>query len=1037
MRKLWKSLFVGESSRYFFRSFLLNLFIAVVFGLLVVYLSASNRVNNLLESERLTLDQTVSLVLREVSDLQGDLLRLANSHQVRAFAEDMSEKHRRELTDAFVNLVQYSSEYQQARFISPQGQEIVRVNRVDGQPVVVTGDSLQNKSDRYYFQDSIGLPPGQVYVSPLDLNVEFGMIERPFNPMIRLATPLRDSTNTLKGLLILNYSADHLMTMLATILASSHGEPMLLNDEGDWLYSRDQSLLWGFMLGLDHKFGDQHPDVWAYMGSREQGQVETDDGMFVFRVAHPLEVYGVGSPGEHHDNARWMLVSQIYPDQILVDGMGAMVLSWPGLLVVLIGVAACALISAFRLGQQISLAAYRKSEAYSRGLLDGAPDGILLLDKASNCLEANEKACQLFGQSRRDLIGRNLESVVRQLSAGVLPDRRLSLAGQHGQVTEAVIEHANGRAIPVEVSSRYLEDGRWQGFLRDISDRKESERGRLRAEAVFLNTAEGIIITDNQGQIVDVNPAFLEISGYRRDELIGQNPRVQQSGRHSQAFYRELWQSLNGQGSWTGEIWNRRKNGEVYAAWENIAAVRDEQGQVENYISIISDISSLKDAESRLVKLANEDAVTGLLNRRAFDVALKHSVDRAKRHNYLLALIYLDLDRFKLVNDTLGHEVGDGLLKQVGATITECVRAEDVVGRLGGDEFTVLVENISSPEDAAIIAQNLIHALEQPLVVEGQEVVIPASVGIALYPRDGKASSSLARAADAAMYRAKAQGRNTYAFYASDMTDQAVMRFETEAALRQALANQEFELYYQPQWVLESGEVIGVEALIRWRHPDRGLLSPAAFISVAEESRLIEDIGRWVIIEACRQYQQWREQGLAPLKVAVNLSGRQLIYGDVPAIFRECLGNAEQDIPPGAVEFEVTETILQSGSRAVAALTELREMGAVVAIDDFGKGYSSLGHLSQLPVDALKIDQGFIDGLPVHGTNSAIVRAVVSMAQSMGLKVVAEGIENERQLRFLQELGCDFGQGYLFSKPVPAADIKNLVLSSRTAMPLR
>lgn len=1015
--------------------FAVNLLITFSIGLVLVYLSASNQLAHLMEDERSDLEQARVVIDHELSIRYGDLLNLSEDRQLREYLVIPDLPNHALVADSFANRLRHSPEYQLIDFLSPEGQELVRVSRSGANVVKVPDHVLQDRSGHDYFLAARSLPEGRIYVSGLELSVDDGEVARPFRPYLRLATPVYGADQRLEGVLVLGYSAKRLVSLLEEMLSLQLGSPLLVNGDGDWLYSRDQSRVWESILGAGASFSADSPGVWSSMQAADAGEAPSASGVFLFRAIYPFRAAGLASEGVPETGERWVLASRVEPGRLLLERMGLMATSWLGLLLGLVGVLACALVARLRLVQIRGLEALKKSEEHARGLLEGAPDGIVMLDSTLTCVEANQRACQLFGRPREDLVGHSLGRVFgRPEALGAAPT---SCRDEVGQVSELTLDTPDGRKVPVEVSSRFLTDGSWQGFLRDISDRKASERSRLRAEAVFLNTVEGIIITDSEGHILDVNPAFLEISGYDREELIGQNPSIQQSGRHDPEFYRNLWQSLEQTGSWIGEIWNRRKNGEVYAAWENIASVRDEHGRVENYIAIISDISSLKEAESKLIQLANEDALTGLLNRRAFGVELEHAIDRAERHGYPLALLYLDLDRFKLVNDTLGHEVGDRLLHQVSQVIRDCVRSEDLVARLGGDEFTVLAENIGSPEDAAVIAHALSRALNSPLVLDGQEFVIPASIGIALYPRDGIGSGELARAADTAMYRAKARGRNTYEFYTSDMTNQAILRFETEAALRQALVNQELELHYQPQWDLDGASVIGVEALIRWRHPERGLLSPGAFIPVAEESNLINDIGTWVIQEACRQYHEWMCQGLPPVKLAINLSGRQLIYGDVPAVFRETLACYRGAVPASAFEFEVTETILQSGSQAVAELTELQQMGAEVAIDDFGKGYSSLGHLSRLPVGTLKIDQGFVKGLPNHDTNAAIVRAVISMAHSMGLKVIAEGVEEPGQLLFLKNLGCDFGQGYLFCKPVVAEDIHELVLASRIEIPFR
>ncbi|MDC0663501.1 bifunctional diguanylate cyclase/phosphodiesterase [Marinobacter sp. SS21] len=1031
-----------ESREFGFRfavCFLGSFLLAALAGLLLAFTSARSSVSDREQHESIMLGHVHALMSHELGRLPSPLQQLAASQPVSDFLQEPSQSHREEVIRLFLLLLRYAPEYQQARVLEANGRELVRLEVGSVGPVVVEQAALQDKSDQNYFREGMALGRGQFYLSALDRKVEGGQIERPFRPTLRLVIPIFRDEPRPQGALVFNYSAEHLIKRFQGVLSGSAGGAMILNNDGYWLFSENERLRWGVLRDQGPNFGKLFPEVWAQLRapSRADGIVKAGGETFVYRALDPLLAVSGTEPSAAVGGARWFLVSQVPTDEWLTAEFMASLKSGSAKVMLLLALAVSLLIARVRTSQLQALVALQRGDTNATALLDNAPDGIIQLDAALTCKDVNKAACLIFGRERSELLATPMEDLLAQCQGRLRDDLEAVDEDDGIQVTEIVIERGDGTTLPVEVSSHYLKDGGWQGFFRDISERKATERGLLRAEAVFLNTAEGIIITDGDGKILDVNPAFSKISGFAREEVIGKNPRIQQSGHHDQAFYRKLWRALDAEGSWTGEIWNRRKSGEVYAAWENIATVENAHGQVENYISIISDISTLKDAESRLAQLANEDSLTGLLNRRAFGVALGKAIDRAKRHDYGLALLYLDLDRFKLVNDTLGHAVGDRLLKRVAEAILGCVRSEDVVARLGGDEFTVLIEHIATGEDAAIIAHNLIQALDQPMVLEGQEFITTASLGIAMFPRDGRGASELSRAADAAMYRAKSQGRNTYQFYNEDMTHQATERFETEAALRQALLNDEFELHYQPQWALDGLSVVGVEALVRWRHPERGLLEPDQFIAVAEESNLINDIGSWVLRAACRQYGLWLNQGLTPLKVAINLSGRQLLYGNVPATFRDCLKSLGLEMPAGAIEFEVTETMLQSGERAVSALLELQRMGAVVAIDDFGCGYSSLGQLTRLPVDTLKIDQGFVRGVPDDGVNSAIVRAVISMAHSMGLEVVAEGVEDERQLQFLQGLGCNYGQGYLFSKPVFPAEIYDLVQASRTEVPLK
>lgn len=566
---------------------------------------------------------------------------------------------------------------------------------------------------------------------------------------------------------------------------------------------------------------------------------------------------------------------------------------------------------------------------------------------------------------------------------------------------------------------------RIDGTLRLARARRDATEALRQAAAVFNNTSEAILVTDSERNIVSVNGAYTKISGFTMDEVRGKNPRLQKSGRHDNAFYEQLWQNLEHNGHWQGEMWNRRKNGEIYPSWENISVVKDEQGRVANYVSIFSDISAIKAAEEQLRQLAHCDSLTGLPNRLMFANALSKTLKRAPRHQKKVALLFLDLDRFKLINDTLGHAAGDELLQEVARRLQRCVRDEDLVARLGGDEFTIVLEEINEPEDVSAVARKIIVALAEPIFIQQRNIVTSTSIGISIYPTDADNAEDLAKAADAAMYRAKARGRNTFEFYTAQLTADALRHLAVEHDLREALVNQQFELYYQPQVDLATGRIIGVEALLRWHHPVQGLMLPDEFIRVAEESGLIQPIGVWVMREACKQAAAWLMAGIAPLRMAINISSRQLLHDHLLPSLTQAIHESGLDPANICIELEITEGILQA-IECAPILQDLKTLGVTIAIDDFGTGYSSLSRIKHLPIDTLKIDKGFIHDIPDDVDDKAISATIISMAHNLGLKVIAEGVENEAQLSFLRSQGCAFGQGHLFSPAVPAADIAEL-----------
>ncbi len=551
---------------------------------------------------------------------------------------------------------------------------------------------------------------------------------------------------------------------------------------------------------------------------------------------------------------------------------------------------------------------------------------------------------------------------------------------------------------------------------------KENHERLQQAAAVFDCTREGVLVTDARGLIVHVNRAFMEITGYRREDVMGKPPSLFKSGRHSSNFYRQMFQTLERSGEWSGEIWNRRQSGEIYPQWQTIRVIRDEQGRISHYVAVFSDISAIKDSEHELAHLAHHDPLTDLPNRLLFTDRAEQALASAQVHKRGCALLLLDLDHFKIINDSLGHNVGDQLLKLVAERLKGLFRPGVTLARLGGDEFAVLAESCPQVMQAAALAQRMLDAMKEPFVFDGNQLFISASIGISLFPSDALSAEQLLRNADSALFKAKHAGREGYALYTEELTAHAQNRVEIASELRRALDQQELRVYYQPVHGLQDGRLIGVEALVRWQHPERGLVPPGEFIPIAERTGLIADIDAWVMNQACRQMCQWLADG-APLGfIAINVSSRLFARRELYEHVGQVLHDTGLD--PAFLELEVTESaVMDDPEVALEQLHRLRELGLRLAIDDFGTGYSSLLRLKRLPVQKLKIDQGFVAGLPWDEDDAAIVRVVIALAKSMGMQVHAEGIEQVEQARFLLDQECDMGQGYWFGKPVPADEI--------------
>lgn len=551
----------------------------------------------------------------------------------------------------------------------------------------------------------------------------------------------------------------------------------------------------------------------------------------------------------------------------------------------------------------------------------------------------------------------------------------------------------------------------------------KENRERLRqAAAVFDCTREGVLVTDAKGLIVHVNRAFMEITGYQCEDVMGRQPSLFKSGRHSSNFYQQMFQTLERTGEWSGEIWNRRKSGEIYPQWQTIRVIHDDLGHISHYVAVFSDISAIKDSEHELAHLAHHDPLTDLPNRLLFTDRAEQALASAQLHKRGCALLLLDLDHFKIINDSLGHNVGDQLLKLVGERLKALFGPGVTLARLGGDEFAVLAENCSQVVQAAALAQRMLDVMKQPFIFDGHQLFISASIGISLFPNDALSAEQLLRNADSALFKAKSVGREGYALYTEELTAHAQNRVEIASELRRALEQQELRVYYQPVHDLHTSRLIGVEALVRWQHPERGLVPPGDFIPIAERTGLIAEIDGWVMDQACRQMCRWLADG-APLSfIAINVSSRLFarreLYDQVAQVLHDT------GLDPAFLELEVTESaVMDDPEVALEQLHRLRELGLRLAIDDFGTGYSSLLRLKRLPVQKLKIDQGFVAGLPWDEDDAAIVRVVIALAKSMGMQVHAEGIEQVEQARFLLEQHCDMGQGYWFGRPMPAQAI--------------
>ncbi len=690
---------------------------------------------------------------------------------------------------------------------------------------------------------------------------------------------------------------------------------------------------------------------------------------------------------------------------------------------------------------QRSLAEVRRLGRRNERILETTGEGIVGLDRQGRASFANPAALRMLGYEEQEVIGKPFHLLAHHTrpDGTAYPLKECPSCQPLGDELSRYSDQEqfwrkDGTQFPIEFTCAVLQGedelvGTVLAF-RDISDRRESEKRLRLAGQVIETTPEGILITDDKGLIVAANPAFLSATGYTEAEVLGRTPAIIRSEMQDAGFYEQMWRSIRESGLWQGEIWNRHKSGANYPEWLTITAMRDETGQITNYIGIYSDISARDQMRERLHHLAYYDALTRLPNRHLFADHLRLALAQAKREHNKVALMFIDLDKFKNINDTLGHSMGDKVLIGIADRLRHSVREADTVARMGGDEFTVVLPELGEAKNARVVAQKILEGLQPPLVVEGHEFHITGSIGIALYPEDASDPESLIRNADTAMYRAKEMGRNNYQFYTAEMSTRFRERVALEDSLRKAIERDSLQLVYQPQMDVGSDRIVGVEALARWRSPEYGDVPPSTFIPVAEESGLITAVGEWVLRTACLQAKKWDMERNSDFRVAVNLSGHQLRQKNLAKLVSSILD--ETGCRPDQLELELTETVLMENAEPlVSTLREFNQMGIKISIDDFGTGYSSLSYLKRFAIDKLKIDQSFVQDIPGDTNDSVIATTIIAMAHTLHLRVIAEGVETQQQLAFLKANGCDEIQGFLFARPTTAEDISRMFTKGR------
>jgi len=937
--------------------------------------------------------------------------------------------------------------------------EILRVNNNSGQPTITPKHKLQNKANRYYFKDAFVLNKKQIFVSPLDLNIENGKVEIPYKPMIRIGTPVFNELGIKHGIILLNYYGKDLLKKLK---AYTNEHIHLLNRDGFWLLSPYPKDEWGFMLNKDTNISKRYPSSWKKILNKQNDQFYDEIGLWTFETIYPIQIGITSSSGSEkaydassktftHKEYFWKLLS-LSPiaevEQLNIQAFNKIGLFIIGLL--LVGVLGSAYIAFITLKHE-------ESDVKSHTLLEreqllqSMSEGIYAIDLNGECTFINNACLNLLGyESKNELLGKNMHNTIHHhyKDGTVYPVEQCHIfkafqLGKGTSIDYEVLWRKDGSAFYAEYHSfPIFEESKCMGAVvsfTDITQRKLTEKKLFQSEEKYrlaMNaTQDGLWDWDIKSDKVYYSPGWLRI--LELDETEGNYNTWQKriSTEDESRILETLQEHLIG----NTEIWQEehrlhKSDGNlIWVLGRGQVVKRDKDGKPLRMIGTMTDISTQKNHERTIQTQANYDSLTLLPNRKLFHELLDKEIKQAKRDREQVWILFMDLDGFKEINDTFGHKKGDQLLVMVSKRIQSIVRQADMAARLGGDEFVIILHNVHEPSDVDRLASNLIETIGKKYILGKNELYITLSIGIANYPTDAENSDDLLKYADQSMYEAKKKGKNQYTYFTPDLQYASLLRMQIASDIHNALEKDEFELYYQPIIKLDTGKIHKAEALIRWNHPEKGLISPNGFIHIAEESSVICDIGMWVFEQVCKQLKIWKSLISTDFQISINMSPLQLKTKEKKYQFWI---NAVNNVffSGKNIVLEITEGVLVKNEPNVnKKLLEFRDAGIQVAIDDFGTGYSSLSYLKEFDIDYLKVDQSFICNLEVGSREESLSEAIVVMAHKLDLKVIAEGIETKKQHELLKLMGCDYGQGYLFSKPLPSAEFERKYLSTNVS----